>query len=333
MLLCGGKWLLVDTLLLQPVTEERLAAHWPVLNVQLLVALTLASGALLMTRLTKASSGADSKLALFASFIAPAACVFVLTALTFEIDRALVRALAGREPLLFLRLWGRSHARFLLALALWSCGGAGMLLLGQRRAIPALARTGALLVLLASLAWLTFGTVLPRFETLVPATPIANLQFATGVLLIALLLLVAREARAAASLPPEIQLLNGRFAAPAMRILLGAIGLWLGSLEIDRLCAEFANANMVRQMGLSIYWGLYGIGLVALGFWRWTAWMRYAGLALLAITLFKVLIVDMAEVRYVYRVLSLLGVGGLLMLTSIAYAKLSSKLQSRPGAS
>ena len=53
---------------------------------------------------------------------------------------------------------------------------------------------------------------------------------------------------------------------------------------------------------------------------------RYAGLALLTITVAKVLTVDMAEVRYVYRVLSLLGVGLLLVATSIGYAKLAPRL-------
>ena len=85
------------------------------------------------------------------------------------------------------------------------------------------------------------------------------------------------------------------------------------------------NAAMARQTALSIYWALYAIGLVALGFARRSAGCRYAGLALLGLALAKVLTVDMAEVRQVYRVLSFLAVGLLLVATSVGYAKLSPR--------
>jgi uncharacterized membrane protein len=115
--------------------------------------------------------------------------------------------------------------------------------------------------------------------------------------------------------------------------LIVAIGLWLGSLEIDRFFAPEAqrvtDAAMARQTGLSIYWGLYAIGLVALGFARQLGWARYAGLGLLTVTLGKVLVLDMAGVRYAYRVLSFLGVGTLLLVTSVAYAKLGRRLLAR----
>ena len=71
---------------------------------------------------------------------------------------------------------------------------------------------------------------------------------------------------------------------------------------------------------------MFAITLVALGFARRWAGCRYAGLALLAITLVKVLTVDMAEVGNVYRVLSFLVVGLLLVATSVGYARLAPRL-------
>jgi uncharacterized membrane protein len=88
---------------------------------------------------------------------------------------------------------------------------------------------------------------------------------------------------------------------------------------------------MARQTALSIYFGAYAIFLVAIGFWRRTPPLRYAGLALLAVALGKVLIVDLAHVQYVYRVLSLLATGLLFIATSIAYARLAKHLE-RPTA-
>ena len=106
--------------------------------------------------------------------------------------------------------------------------------------------------------------------------------------------------------------------------------MWLGSLELDRFfapaAARVSNPAMARQTAWSVYWALYAIGFVAVGFWKHSAATRYAGLGLLAITLAKVLIVDLAHVQYAYRVLSLLVVGLLLIGTSIAYSRLASVL-------
>jgi len=115
-------------------------------------------------------------------------------------------------------------------------------------------------------------------------------------------------------------------------VAIGLIGLWLGSLEIDRFFAVDTfgqDATMARQTGFSIWWGLYALTLIAIGFARRVAACRYAGLALLAVTLAKVLTLDMAEVRYVYRVLSFIGVGLLLVVTSVGYAKLSPRLLTK----
>lgn len=88
---------------------------------------------------------------------------------------------------------------------------------------------------------------------------------------------------------------------------------------------------MARQTALSIYWGLYAIALIALGFAKRSTACRYGGLALLTVTLAKVLTVDLAEVRYVYRVLSLIGVGLLFVATSVGYSKLAPRLGAPTG--
>ena len=112
---------------------------------------------------------------------------------------------------------------------------------------------------------------------------------------------------------------------------MGLIGLWLGSLELDRFLApeagRVAEAAMARQTAISIYWGVYAIALLALGFAKRSTAARYAGLVLLTLTLGKVVTVDLAEVRYVYRVLSFVGVGLLLVATSVGYAKLAPRLK------
>lgn len=116
---------------------------------------------------------------------------------------------------------------------------------------------------------------------------------------------------------------SGRDVFIVWSVLIGAIGLWLGSLEIDRL---FAEAPMARQTGFSIFWTVYGLGLIGLGFARNAAPVRYVGLGLLALTLVKVGLIDTAQLAGIYRPLSFIAVGLLLVATSIGYLKLTPRL-------
>jgi uncharacterized membrane protein len=54
--------------------------------------------------------------------------------------------------------------------------------------------------------------------------------------------------------------------------------------------------------------------------------MRWFGLTLFGITLGKILLVDLGQVSTGYRILSFIGVGGLLLGTSVLYGKLSPRL-------
>jgi uncharacterized membrane protein len=49
--------------------------------------------------------------------------------------------------------------------------------------------------------------------------------------------------------------------------------------------------------------------------------LRYAALALLGVTLLKILIIDMADVQAIWRILSFLCVGLLLLAVSYIYHK------------
>jgi uncharacterized membrane protein len=109
--------------------------------------------------------------------------------------------------------------------------------------------------------------------------------------------------------------------------------LWAGSFEIDRAAVWLTSAgalaareSVVRQVGLSIFWSIYAVGCVALGFRARVAALRYFGLALFAVTLLKVVLVDLAQVATGFRVLSFMGLGLLLLGTSVLYGKLSPKL-------
>jgi hypothetical protein len=88
------------------------------------------------------------------------------------------------------------------------------------------------------------------------------------------------------------------------------------------LPAGAARAELGQQVALSVAWALYAVGLVAAGFRRGYAPARYLAIALFALTIVKVLTKDIAELDRVYRMLSVLGLGALLVVASYLYQRM-----------
>src|SRR5207302_10669690 len=108
--------------------------------------------------------------------------------------------------------------------------------------------------------------------------------------------------------------------------LLGAGTLDVGGAFGGVLRPWFGDPALAQQVAVSIFWSLFAIGAVVAGFRRRAAGLRYFGLALFGVTLLKVLVVDLGQVKYGYRVLALLGLGLLLLATSVLYGKLGPAL-------
>jgi uncharacterized membrane protein len=108
----------------------------------------------------------------------------------------------------------------------------------------------------------------------------------------------------------------------------------LGTFAIDqafinsRLTAGFffTDSTRAEQVAMSIFWAIFAMSLIISGFaWR-AAPMRYVGLGLFGIVLLKVVTIDLSEVSTGYRILSFIGLGVLLLGTSVVYGKVSPKL-------
>jgi len=263
----------------------------------------------------------------------PVAAGFIaLWALSFEVERWLDSTrTAGAGP----PAWSFAHHVVLYLTLLWSAGGLIMMLIGRVRGHAPLTASGVLFILVSAVAWLSIGTLVFRLTDGPGLTAVVmNPQFIIGAALGIMLMVMALLDRGRALTAVAGRLREGGTmprVAPIAITLVALIGLWLGSLEIDRYFAPdwpdaAANARMARQTAWSIYWGVYGIMLIAAGFIRNIPLSRYAGIALLAITLVKVGLIDTSQLTGIYRPMSLIGLGLLLVATSIAYAKLSPKI-------
>jgi len=85
--------------------------------------------------------------------------------------------------------------------------------------------------------------------------------------------------------------------------------------------------EMYAQFTYSAFFMLFGAVLLAAGFWRRSAFLRWQALVLVAATIGKVFLVDISELAEGYRILSFLGLGVLLLGVSFVYQRDLLKLR------
>lgn len=337
------KWLLADVLVTRILPGWDPSAAQPLLNLQMTIAVAMVLLGWWATRIfsqasyarlgstespNQASPGRWHIVIRWQPVVSVIAC-FLLVALTFEAERAIALYEAARSGATEL-LWDAQVLRSLWFTLLWGFGGLAMIVISRFASWRVVLQSGTGIVLLAAFVWLSFDTLVWRvWADAVPARVILNLQFGVG----ALLLLPLIGSMRLASIPGDQALIRVDFPRQVMvcgLVLIAAILLWLGSLEIDRYFIESISA---KQTGLSVYWALFAIVLILLGFVRSIAVARYVGLGLLGITVVKVFAVDMpaASISPIYRVLSAVIVGLFLLATSVAYAKFAPRLLLKGG--
>ncbi|WP_158943489.1 DUF2339 domain-containing protein [Granulicella sp. S190] len=81
------------------------------------------------------------------------------------------------------------------------------------------------------------------------------------------------------------------------------------------------EADLQKALAISAFLMLYGAALLAVGFWKRSAFIRWQALLLLVFTIGKTFVYDLRNLSQGYRVLSFLGLGALLMTVSFAYQK------------
>jgi uncharacterized membrane protein len=87
-----------------------------------------------------------------------------------------------------------------------------------------------------------------------------------------------------------------------------------------KLVFEFSG-NLGRDMTYSIGWAAFALILVVAGIWKKIQPARYAGIALLSITLLKLFFHDLANLQALYRIGALLGVAVIAIAASFFYQR------------
>jgi uncharacterized membrane protein len=97
--------------------------------------------------------------------------------------------------------------------------------------------------------------------------------------------------------------------------------------EVVRFSAEYSFR--ASQATYSVLWTAFGAALLALGLWSRRRSYRFGGIALLLVTVGKVLAFDMAQVNTPYRILSCIALGAALVALSFLYHRFSDQLSTK----
>ena len=111
-----------------------------------------------------------------------------------------------------------------------------------------------------------------------------------------------------------------------LRLVLLGVGsvalVYAASLTIvDVLQGDASEPSQTAQVALSTFWGVVGLVAIVAGLVRDVRELRYAGLALLGLGVAKVFAYDLSELDQLYRVLSFIAVGVVLLVGAYAYQR------------
>jgi uncharacterized membrane protein len=87
-----------------------------------------------------------------------------------------------------------------------------------------------------------------------------------------------------------------------------------------RLTLQFGRAP-ARDLTVSIAWAVYALMLLGFGMARGRTGLRWLSLGFLLVTIAKVFLYDLGELRDLYRVLSLVGLALSLLFVSVLYQR------------
>src|SRR2546426_8538392 len=103
---------------------------------------------------------------------------------------------------------------------------------------------------------------------------------------------------------------------------------WRRQLQTAGPGADRTSA-IIRDFAYSALWMTYGAGLMLIGFWKKSRFLRWQALILMGATIWKVFLYDTSSLDRGYRILSFIALGLILLATSFLYQRSSRAPRSR----
>ncbi|MGE0884994.1 MAG: DUF2339 domain-containing protein [Blastocatellales bacterium] len=252
--------------------------------------------------------------------------LLALIGLSLEINGHFTARQRGDER--YLRTSLTSTKQFVLT-ALWSIYGASILAIGVKSAKRWL-RIGAL-----GLLALTIFKVLiiDLWDSVYGRTPLFNQTFAAFMIIVAALAYAYWLYSNASGLEENLRSRITRLLLISANLL----AVFALSTESDSYFSaamgpldfgseSWREANLSRQLWLSVIWAVYSGGMLAVGLWRRNRLLRLMALSLLGLTILKVFLVDLSSLDKIYRVISFVVLGVILLAVSFLYQRSQQRM-------
>jgi uncharacterized membrane protein len=208
----------------------------------------------------------------------------------------------------------------------WVALASALVLISRRLDSPTYSPASAVLLVPASLHILFFDLP-PRVALDRGLDHGVGLQF-VALLAVALgWILVARSLRL-----PGLDGAEENAVRAQVTVAAAVAALYLGSaLIVTAAPSGDTGGTQIGQMLLSIFWALCGFASLAYGLVRSDPWIRRGGFFLLVLAAGKVFIYDLASLDQMARVLSLIGLGLLLLAATFLYQRLAAVGSKKDG--
>lgn len=264
-----------------------------------------------------------------------AANVLTLIALSAEVWGHFTRIRFEAQGLDYGRL--ENTKQFVLS-AVWTIYGAVALFVGIKRGTQAF-RVGALLLLA-----LTIGKVLIVDLSYYDAawhTLILNQTFATFALLVYALASSARFYSSAKSVDKSINqsvdkdeskaivpvLVAGANVLALVALSAEALGPFAAKISAGAVTpGPLGDLRLAQQLSLSVVWAIYGGAMLTIGIARRSKLLRVMALLLLGLTIFKVFLLDLSSLEKLYRIISFIVLGAILLAVSFLYQRYRQRM-------
>ncbi|MEP7271061.1 MAG: DUF2339 domain-containing protein [Acidobacteriota bacterium] len=212
---------------------------------------------------------------------------------------------------------------------IWSIYGAVALYVGIKRDAKLL-RWGALVLLtitVAKVLWIDIGYYDAEWHRLV-----FNQTFAGFTILVAALAcgvaFYSRTERVAEM--ERTTAINVLVVAANLLVIIGlsaeAVGHYEQLIRVGGLASEkMIQLELAQRLSISVVWIVYGGAMLAIGLWRGNKLLRIMALCLLGVAILKVFLIDLSSLESLYRIISFIVLGAILLAVSFLYQRLRQR--------
>ena len=94
----------------------------------------------------------------------------------------------------------------------------------------------------------------------------------------------------------------------------------------DVTAGALIDLRLAQRLSLSLVWAVYGGVMLAIGMNRRSKLLRIMALALLGLTIFKVFLFDLSSLEKLYRIISFIVLGAILLAVSFLYQRYRQRM-------